>query len=177
MKKFILLVAAAATLAGCQKAPQHESLTELLNQRLAEATTFTDSIVAIDGTFVGGAYSSMVPTQGIENPDRNEMLRGLRDVLSADTANQSYIAGIAMGMQVINIYKDLAAEEPVSKEKFYAAIAEAFRIDSISQQELQEMQPMFQQTFEQIKEERSSAKRPKCSKPTKPKRTLNLARP
>lgn len=152
MKKFILLIAATATLAGCQKAPQAESLTDLLNQRLEKAETFTDSIIAIDGTFIGGAYSSQVPMQGIENPDRNEMLRGLRDVLGADADNKSYLAGIAMGMQVVNIYSDLSAEEPVSKEKFYNAIAEAFRIDSISQQELQEMQPKFQQTFEQLKE-------------------------
>lgn len=153
MKKFVLLIAAAATLAGCQKAPQQpQSLTDLLNQRLEKAATFTDSIIAIDGTFVGGAYSSQVPMQGIENPDREEMLRGLRDVLGADVDNKSYLAGVAMGLQVINLYGDLSADEPVSKDKFYNAIAEAFRIDSISQEELQEMQPMFRQTFEQIKE-------------------------
>lgn len=149
MKKLILFIAAAATLAGCQKAPQPKSLTDLLNQRLEKAATFTDSIIAIDGTFVGGAYSSQVPN---ENPDREEMLRGLRDVFGADVKNKSYITGIAMGLQVVNIYDDLSAEETISKDKFYAAIAEAFRIDSISQEELQEMQPMFRQTFEQIKE-------------------------
>ncbi len=151
MKKIIIIAAAALSMVGCRKAPQPESLTDFLNQRLEQSATFEDSIIAIDGAFIGGAFSSQVPMQGIENPDRNEMLRGLRAVLGADENNKSYIAGIAMGMQVINIYADLSADGPLSKEKFYNTIAAAFRLDSISQQELQELQPKFQETFEQVK--------------------------
>lgn len=153
MKKFITLIAAAAALAGCQKAPQPKSLTELYEQSLEQATTFEDSIIAIDATFIGGAYSSQVPMQGIENPDRNEMLRGMRAVLGADADNRSYIAGIAMGIQVMNMYSELNESMPLSKEQFYEAIARAFRIDSISQQELQEMQPKFQESFELVKQQ------------------------
>ncbi|MCM1310915.1 MAG: hypothetical protein NC301_07825 [Bacteroides sp.] len=158
MKKLTILAAAALALTGCQKAPQHESLTDLLNQNLERATTFEDSIIAIDGAFIGGAFASQIPMQGIENPDRNEMLRGLRTVLGSDSENASYLAGIAMGMQVINIYKDLSEEEPLSKEKFFAAVAQAFRLDSISREELQELQPRFQETFNLVKEQAQKRK-------------------
>lgn len=153
MKKALMLtLAAGLALTACERAPKPESLTEMVNSRLESATTLADSIIAIDGTFIGAAYASQVDMQGIENPDRNEMLRGLRDVLGADADNQSYLAGIAMGMQVMNVYRDLAADEEISKEKFLATIAAAFRLDSISQQELQDLQPRFQQTFETVKQ-------------------------
>ncbi len=151
-KSLIITFAAGLALTACERGHQPETLTEMVNSGLESATTLADSVIAIDGAFIGGAYASQVDMQGIENPDRNEMLRGMRDVLGADADNQSYLAGIAMGMQIMNVYRDLSVEEPISKEKFIATITRAFRLDSISSEELQTLQPQFQQTFETVKQ-------------------------
>lgn len=151
MKKIFLAVAALAAMTACQKAPKVDTLNEFYAQQLSEAKTFADTVIATDGSFIGGVFGGQVDRLGIENVDRNEILRGMRAAFALDSANQSYIAGFQMGVQIRNIYYQLNESEPISKEKFISTIAAAFRLDSLKPEEIQGMEAMFNQTFEDVK--------------------------
>ncbi len=52
--KLIMVLAAAAGLTACNRAPQPANFEQFYTERLEAATTLQDSITAIDGSFLGG---------------------------------------------------------------------------------------------------------------------------
>lgn len=156
MKHIAILLTDAAAIIGaasCSRAPQPATVGDFYTQRIEAAKTFQDSLIATDGSFIGGVYNLQCGQLPYGNVDKNEILRGMRDVLATDTANQDYIAGIRMGLAVFDVYKELSASESFSKEAFISTIADAFRLDSVNQADLEKLQPLFQQMFTAVKEQ------------------------
>lgn len=162
MKKLIALILGAAALCGCSNVSKPTSIKGLYEDKLAKAGDFSDSIVAVDGTFIGGVFNNRYRSYSHDliGSDKQEMLRGIRTVLAADTANLSYISGLQMGMEIMEIYRDHASMENFSKEKLLNAISDAFLLDSLNFEELREMQAVYQQmttTLELRARERAQA--------------------
>ncbi len=153
MKKFAFIALGAAALAGCcSKAPQPQTIKEVYEQNMAQATTFADTLVAIDGTFIGGVFNNRFtdyPAATVGD-DKREVLRGIRTVMALDTANRSYLSGMQMGLEIIDIYRQLAAQESFSKAQLLEVITQAFLVDSLNRDELRELQPQFQQMFSTV---------------------------
>ncbi|MDE6512900.1 MAG: hypothetical protein K2L05_01795 [Muribaculaceae bacterium] len=153
MKKFPFIALAAAALAGCcSKAPQPQTVKEVYEQNLAQATTFADSLIAVDGSFIGGVFNNRFtdyPAEAVGD-DKREVLRGIRTIMAVDTADRSYLSGLQMGLEIMDIYRQLASQESFSKEKFLEVISQAFMVDSLNRDELRELQPLFQQMFSTV---------------------------
>ena len=154
MKKILFMVlGAAALLSGCSDVSSRpQTLREVYESRLAQATTFGDTLIAVDGTFIGGIFNNRFRDypDNVVGTDRREVLRGIRTVMGVDTANRSYLSGLQMGLEIMEVYRELAAKEDFSKEKFLAVIAEAFSVDSLSRDELRQLQGEFQKMFQTI---------------------------
>lgn len=135
-----------------------ETLTGQLDRSLASAKTFADSITAIDGAFIGGFFNSQTVGAGLPKPiNKSEFIRGMRDALRTDTADMSYIYGFNAGATALQTYMELAKNEGVNRDAFVNAIVAAFRIDSISQDELMQVRQEFE-NYNRMMTERAEAR-------------------
>lgn len=152
MKKSLSLILGVAALmaASCQPSPKPQTLNAFKAEQLAAATSLEDSVIAIEGSFVG-AFFHLQTERMPGDINRQEVLRGMRDVMGTDTANNSYILGLQMGMRVLNTYKELAEGTEISKEAFVRTVSEAFRLDSVSMEQFQELQPEFEAMYERMR--------------------------
>lgn len=162
MKKSALAaLVATLCLASCANKEKPHTLNQYLDQKLAVATTFEDSLVAIDGSFIGGFTAAQARTQSDrqgKEVDINEVIRGMREVMGVDTANASYLYGLQMGMEMLSVYKDLAASENINREQLLNTVIGAMRLDSLTQQQVMQIQPQFQQMFYAV-QDRARARR------------------
>lgn len=162
MKKLLALILGAAVMCGCTNVSKPTTLKGLYEERIGAAETFSDSVVAVNGAFIGGIFNNRYRTYShrLIGSDKQEMLRGIRTVLAVDTANLSYISGLQMGLEIMEVYREQASSENISKENLLGAITDAFMLDSLSLDELREMQALYQQmviTLERRAEERAQA--------------------
>lgn len=156
MKKLTLVALAAAALAGttaCQKSSKVTNLNDFYTQRIEAAKTFQDSLIATDGSFIGGFFNLQSERMLGIDANKNEILRGMRDILATDTANADYLVGVRIGLSVFDVYKQLSSSESFSKEAFIATITDAFRLDSVSEADVEKLQPLFQQMFTAVEEQ------------------------
>ncbi len=162
MKKLLAMIIGAAALCGCSNVSKPTSLKGVYEQRLAAAETFSDSIAAVNGTFIGGIFNNRYRSYSHDliGSDKQEMLRGIRTVLAVDTANLSYLSGLQMGLEIMEVYRENAASENISKAKLLDVITDAFMLDSLNIDELREMQAIYQQmalNIERRAQERAQA--------------------
>lgn len=162
MKKLLAMIIGAAVMCGCSNVSKPTTLKGVYEERLGAAETFSDSVVAVNGTFIGGIFNNRYRTYSHDliGSDKKEMLRGIRTVLAVDTANLSYISGLQMGLEIMDVYREHAASEKISKEALLSVISEAFMLDSLNIDELREMQAIYQQmlvTLDRRAQERAQA--------------------
>lgn len=137
MKKIILSLAAAVALSG--------SLISCDNKSHAAASDeyvgLGDSVATALGHLAGSQAAmgfGQVRTKGdsarMAKMDKNDFLRGLKQVLFADTNNLAYYEGLQMGLQLVNPMMGLTndAQVPVNRDKLYAAFSESFTSDSVA---------------------------------------------
>ncbi len=148
MKLNILTVAAAAAMLGlgaCNSnslpKPTADSPEQLMELTLEKCTTFEDSLAQGAGAFAGVIFNAQ--SLNDSTIDRAELLRGIRDVLKNDTTNNSYLLGLQMGSQAMNLYRDLAKSEKISKDAFLKALTEGLALDSVDFQKAQVAQQIF----------------------------------
>lgn len=154
MKNLALYALGAAALlaTACDRPAKPQNLTDFCNERVASATSLEDSVIAIDGSYIGAYFNYQAQQLPVKNINKAEMLRGMRDVLATDTANVSYLYGLQMGMAVLNTYKELSEGAEISKEKFIATMSDAFRLDSVSAEQINLLQPQFEEIYSRMKE-------------------------
>lgn len=150
--KLIMVLAAAAGLTACNRAPQPANFEQFYTERLEAASTLQDSIIAIDGSFLGAYFAAQTPRMVGPNANRDEILRGMRAVMSADTADNEYIMGVRMGIAVFEVYKNMSRAGGLSKEQFINTLSQAFHLDSITPDQLEQLQPLFQQMYAEVDE-------------------------
>lgn len=98
--------------------------------------TFEDSLACYGGEMMGAMFRTHIDNPNVGMTfDKAQIIRGIKDVMSTDTADLSYIVGLQMGMSAFQQYKAMSQEAPVSKSDFVAAILAELNADSISDQE------------------------------------------
>lgn len=158
MKKIIIAAAGAMMLWSCTgtdkgTAQDTESLSGLLASRLEQAKTWEDTVIAVNGTFMGGFFNYNLHTDEILNKNLNmsEVERGIRQVMGSDTTNMSYLYGIQVGMTIMNTYREVSADMPVDKAKLMESIMGALRLDSVDRQQLLEIRTEFENIDREVK--------------------------
>lgn len=107
----------------------------------SEDKAFGDSIATALGQFAG-AQQSMQFARMQEASDsamaaklsKEDFLRGLKQVLDADTTAISYYQGVQMGLQLVNPIMGISNDAgfPVNKDVVYSAFKEVFLSDSVA---------------------------------------------
>jgi FKBP-type peptidyl-prolyl cis-trans isomerase len=156
MKKlsFIAMAAAAllATTACNQGGSNDATLDEQLAEGLEKAKTFEDSLIAVNGNFIGGFFNVQLANVPADDIDRSEVIRGFRQVMACDTANQSYLYGIQMGLTAFRTYSQIAQTETLDKGRFVEAIIKALQLDSVTQEQVMAARTQFEAMDEAISE-------------------------
>lgn len=96
---------------------------------------FTDSLSQTLGQFNGVRLNEQYETLPVEEQkkyDKQEILRGIKDVLLADTGNVGYYTGLSIGL---NMNSQLLSMEQsgvkLDRQSLLAALAKAFLADSV----------------------------------------------
>lgn len=136
MKKFIFALSAAALMAS--------GLASCGNGAASNATekekALGDSVAVALGEFAGAQSASNYMRLKEMQPEtaakfnKDAFLRGLQDVLNADTTQMAYYQGLQMGLQLVQpiIGINNEAKIPVNKDKVLAAFKAIYKQDSIS---------------------------------------------
>lgn len=125
MKKSILLGGIAAMMLGMTACNGSGSSS-------ADAT-FADSLATAFGHAQGSYYANMLKDQMPEDMrakfNNDSFLRGLKQVLLADTADQGYLIGLSMGMQLVQSAEmwNSQAGVDVNRSKLYESFARSFK--------------------------------------------------
>jgi len=162
MKKIILAFGAAAMLtAGFSSCNKDAS-----SNASAEDKAFGDSVATSLGEFAGAQANSsfarmkeMQPEMA-EKFDKASFIKGIKQVLNADTANMAYYQGLQMGLQLVNpiigINNDVKI--PVNKDKVLEAFQATYNADSIGDMSIYYSQYQAIMTkLQQIDKERKDA--------------------
>lgn len=160
MKQILTTLAAAALmLTACQNNSSVSStdLQQLLESELGKAQTFSDSVTAIDGTFMGAFFNYNLHAQFEEGLDMKEVEKGLRRVMDTDTANNSYLLGLQVGLSVMNTFREVAPDAELDKEKLLEKVIAALRLDSVDRQQLLVVRSQFEEIDAEVKQ-RADAK-------------------
>ena len=137
MKKFFVAFGAALLMVGtfssCNKGASNANVS-------AEDKALGDSAATIIGQFAGARSASeyqrlkeMQPEMA-EKFSKEAFLKGLKQVLDADTAQMAYYQGLQMGLQLVNpiIGINQEAGVPLSKDAVYAAFKKVYEQDSVA---------------------------------------------
>lgn len=131
MKKFFLTIGAVAMLAGftgCKDAVSNSTASD-------SEKALGDSIAVALGQFAGAQENQQAARRAASDNkfDRNEFLRGVEDMLAADTANTSYIQGLQFGMQLIQPIIGISQQTgvPVNADIVKKAFRDIYLKDSI----------------------------------------------
>lgn len=117
---------------------------------------FGDSLSVAMGAAQGSRLASeymTLPEAQKANLKKEDILRGLKQVIMTDTTQQGYLTGLSFGLQLAGqLFRYEEAGVPIDRAKLYEAYAKAFSADSISSDEVREYQTNFQALAEQAQQ-------------------------
>ena len=163
MKKIILTIASAAAIfAGVTSCSEKSS-----NAASGENAALGDSLTEALGQFAGaqasmsfGQAKAMGDSARFAKMNKEDFLRGLKQVLDADTNKLAYYEGLSMGLQLVNPVMGLNndAGVPIDRAKLIKAFESVFMADSVGDmgQYYAEYQRLMQQA-QQIMVKRQQA--------------------
>lgn len=163
MKKIILTIASAAAIfAGVTSCSEKSS-----NAASGENAALGDSLTEALGQFAGaqasmsfGQAKAMGDSARFAKMNKEDLLRGLKQVLDADTNKLAYYEGLSMGLQLVNPVMGLNndAGVPIDRAKLIKAFESVFMADSVGDmgQYYAEYQRLMQQA-QQIMVKRQQA--------------------
>lgn len=163
MKKIILTIASAAAIfAGVTSCSEKSS-----NAASGENAALGDSLTEALGQFAGaqasmsfGQAKAMGDSARVAKMNKEDFLRGLKQVLDADTNKLAYYEGLSMGLQLVNPVMGLNndAGVPIDRAKLIKAFESVFMADSVGDmgQYYAEYQRLMQQA-QQIMVKRQQA--------------------
>lgn len=164
MKKIILTIASAAAIfAGVTSCSEKGS-----NATSNENAAFGDSLTEALGQFAGAQASmsfnqakAMGDSARFAKMDKADFLRGLKQVLDADTNKLAYYEGLSMGLQLVNPVMGLTndAGVPIDRQKLIKAFESVFMADSVGDmgQYYAEYQRMMQQAQQMMLKKQQAA--------------------
>lgn len=149
MKK-ILIACAAATMSLAALTSCGNSGSDSANDGLG------DSISVAFGKSNGAQFAMSylsIPESERGSFNKESILRGLKEVIMADTADQGFLAGLSIGL---NLNQTLANLEQsgisVDRRKFYDEFAKAFKADSVAPEEMAKLQSELQGMMQRAQE-------------------------
>ena len=149
MKKILMACGVAAALIG--------AATSCSNSSSTGADGFSDSLSLTFGEVNGLRLASdynQLPASEKTNLKRDDILRGIKQVVMTDTTQQGYLSGLNIGLQLAGqLMRYEEAGIKIDRAKLYEAYAKAFSADSVSAEQLREAQ-MTMQTLSQQAQER-----------------------
>lgn len=116
-----------------------------------------DSLATSFGQLNGYQLSAnfkMIPEEQLAKYDKSQIIAGIKQILMADTANYGYMAGLNIGM---NLQSQLMQMEQsgvkIDRQKVMKALEAAFKVDSVSQEEMLLAQTQLQTLSSKVREE------------------------
>jgi FKBP-type peptidyl-prolyl cis-trans isomerase FkpA len=168
MKKFVFALSAAALLVG--SATSCGSKNSALS---AEDQALSDSLTTAWGYVAGGQAAQMLQNAPSDvKVDKEAFLRGVQTALLADTADQSFIQGLSMGVRLAQqrayAMKELGMD--VDASKWMAEFKKALMADSLPDMDTMNMQ--FQRCAERA--EQNATERRNAEKENSPESKANI---
>ncbi len=149
MKKLIMACGVAALVLGassCSKTASSDNANKGFGDSLSTA------IGSAQGSRLLSEYMTL-PEDQKANLKKEDILRGLKQVIMTDTTQQGYLTGLSFGMQLVGqLFRYEEAGIPVDRAKLYEAYAKAFSADSINSEEMRGIQTDFQMLAEQAQQ-------------------------
>lgn len=151
--KNIAIALTALAAVACSKEQKSEPIS------IDRAENFADSVSIAVGNRLGLVALFDVVQNVPEGVDKEEMLRGAMTVMNTDTANISYIYGLAMGEMLMRNYRMLASRTDVNKDLFINAVKDVFMLDELPDDaEVNEVIRLYNAIYDQIEaNERAAA--------------------
>ncbi|WP_300505434.1 FKBP-type peptidyl-prolyl cis-trans isomerase [uncultured Duncaniella sp.] len=150
MKKLIMACGVAALMLGASSCGNSSSSSNSANKG------FGDSLSVAMGDAQGARLLSeymTLPEDQKANIKKEDLLRGLKQVIMTDTTQQGYLTGISFGLQMVGqLFRYEEAGVPIDRAKLYEAYAKAFSADTINAEAVREAQTTFQVLAEQAQQ-------------------------
>lgn len=150
MKKLIMACGVAALMLGASSCGNSSSSSNSANKG------FGDSLSVAMGDAQGARLLSeymTLPEDQKANIKKEDLLRGLKQVIMTDTTQQGYLTGISFGLQMVGqLFRYEEAGVPIDRAKLYEAYAKAFSADTINADAVREAQTTFQVLAEQAQQ-------------------------
>lgn len=149
MKKLIMACGVAAVLLGVSSCGNSSSSN---NANKGFGDSLSVAIGEAQGMRLASEYMTL-PEDQKANLKKEDILRGIKQVIMTDTTQQGYLTGINFGLQLVGqLFRYEAAGVPVDRAKLYEAYAKAFSADTVNSDALREAQTQFQMLSEQAQQ-------------------------
>lgn len=145
MKKILSLVMAVCLL-GAMNSCNEKAATK--------SSPLTDSVSMAFGDLYGNGMGASMKQDSTLNT--KDVLRGIEMVLRADTSNHGLMAGIQVGMQIMQMYQGIKQQYGISinQKLFMEHFKKAFTADSaMSQQDMMQLQQQIEPLLSRAKAE------------------------
>lgn len=148
MKKLIMACGVAAVLLGASSCGNSSSS----NANKGFGDSLSVAMGEAQGCRLASEYLTL-PEDQKANLKKEDILRGLKQVIMTDTTQQGYLTGLSFGLQLAGqLYRYEQAGIPVDRAKVYEAYAKAFKTDSVSMDEMRDAQATFQMLAQQAQQ-------------------------
>ncbi len=150
MKKIVLACGVAAAILGVTASCSDNGSTGVSN---SFADSLSVSLGESQGMRLAADYNTSLPEEEKAKMRKDDILRGIKQVIMTDTTQQGYLSGLSIGLQVAGqLMRYEEAGIPVNRAKVYEAYAKAFAADSVNVDELRAVQQQFQTLAQQAQE-------------------------
>lgn len=144
MKKIIMAFGVAALTLGFAACSGNSTTG---STETGENAAFVDSLSQVGGEVNGAMFAKNIVTLSEEDQkkfNKDQFLKGLKDIYLTDTANLSYILGVQIGMNMLQQQRMMGQNGvPTNRKMFYEAFAKNFKPDSISEETLSALQEQY----------------------------------
>lgn len=120
----------------------------------SKGSALADSVSMAFGDLYGNGMSGQLKQDS--TLDAKEVLKGIETILKADTSNHSYMTGLQIGMQIMQMYGGVKQQYGISinEKKFMEHFKKAFLADSAaSQEEMMALQMALEPLLERASKE------------------------
>lgn len=143
MKKILFALGAAALSMAVVSCDKSGGNSDSANKPLG------DSLSLVAGEYQGSAWAQnylSIPEADRDHYAKDQIIRGVEQVIMTDTANMGYISGLNIGMQLAQqLMRYEQAGIPVDRRKFMAEFSKAFKADTVNEPALLMLQTKYQE--------------------------------
>lgn len=149
MKKLIMACGVAAVLLGVSSCGNSSSSS---NANKGFGDSLSVALGEAQGSRLLSDYQTL-PEDQKANIKKEDLLRGLKQVIMTDTTQQGYLTGLSFGLQMVGqLFRYEEAGVPIDRAKLYEAYAKAFSADTVDVEALRAAQTNFQILAEQAQQ-------------------------